>query len=508
VPLKLARNIWLAVVLLAIPCQAQFQRMGIAPGFLSLAPRSSTSVRTFCLDFTREAPRSGVSYTSVLSNPEQMTVTVDGVRMNGQQAIDSKIIAWQGITPTFGDVIRSLDDPAVLSRLSAGDRQQATRMRALWQQLNPSERREVEASFQGLLGDAGDHTKLNLVNLTDRKVDISIGSKAVLGTEPESLAGLKVGGVSEADNDLSQQQSQSEIWRASNRESQELLQTQGFYAGQADGLVGPQTKESIRKFQTAYGLPVTGVLDAKTNEKLRSAATGKNLDRINGSSPGTLVVAITNSPGDAAGRYKAYAGSAQTLYAGNDPAQLSAALNTELQRPGVDTLYLDLEGFSSDKAEALASSLRLRNPAMAVRSLTTSEDGLPARDLLFSKGVKVETPAIHVDEITAGERKGWFAATIDFSVRVGAAVKRVSLRIVASTRELATEFANALFSRATALRFDENAAIAEMVRGARLELRSKHPELKDEDIRVEMKDQFGATLIVQVLPLPLDALAA
>ena len=495
-------------LLLAAPVSAQFQRMGLAPGFVSLAPHGSSSVRTYCLDYTREAPHRGISYTNLLSNPEQITVTVDGRRMNGQQAIDSKIVAWEGTTPRVADIIERLNDPLVLARLPEAERQRAGAMVAIWRQLTPTDRRHLETELEPLIGSHGDYTRLHLVNLTDKKVDISIGGKVVLGTEPESLSGLKVASIGQIDDDSGQRDQQSKAWLASNMESQQLLKNLGFYAGSIDGIAGPHMKDAIRKFQENNGLQITGVLDAGTNERLRGVAADRALAVINGQTPGTLVATIANSPSDIDARYKVYTGSGRPIYAGNSPGKLADALNAELQRPGVDTVYLDLEGFGLDKAEALASSLRIRNPDVAVRSVTTSEDGLPARDLLFSRGVKLESRDPRVEEIKAGERKGWFASKLDFSVRVRSAVKRVSLRILAKSKELVGEFASALLGRDRTGGFDENATLGEWVRAARHDLKAKHPELKDEDLRVEMKDQFGETLIVELRLMTTDALAA
>jgi peptidoglycan hydrolase-like protein with peptidoglycan-binding domain len=36
------------------------------------------------------------------------------------------------------------------------------------------------------------------------------------------------------------------------------LTAYGYYTGAVDGIMGPQTKTAISKFQAAWGLPVTG----------------------------------------------------------------------------------------------------------------------------------------------------------------------------------------------------------------------------------------------------------
>lgn len=52
------------------------------------------------------------------------------------------------------------------------------------------------------------------------------------------------------------------------RNVQQALNDKGFNAGAADGRWGPSTETALRQFQTAQGLPVNGVLDARTMSAL------------------------------------------------------------------------------------------------------------------------------------------------------------------------------------------------------------------------------------------------
>ena len=49
---------------------------------------------------------------------------------------------------------------------------------------------------------------------------------------------------------------------------QAVLQEQGFYKGEVDGLVGPQTREALAAYQAAAGLPATASIDEPTLESL------------------------------------------------------------------------------------------------------------------------------------------------------------------------------------------------------------------------------------------------
>ena len=49
---------------------------------------------------------------------------------------------------------------------------------------------------------------------------------------------------------------------------QTILQEQGLYKGEVDGLVGPLTQEALAAYQTALGLEPTGAVDQPTLEAL------------------------------------------------------------------------------------------------------------------------------------------------------------------------------------------------------------------------------------------------
>ncbi|MGA7401690.1 MAG: peptidoglycan-binding domain-containing protein [Candidatus Sulfotelmatobacter sp.] len=49
---------------------------------------------------------------------------------------------------------------------------------------------------------------------------------------------------------------------------QQILQDEGHYRGKVDGVVGLRTRASIRGFQKAENLPITGELDLQTAGKL------------------------------------------------------------------------------------------------------------------------------------------------------------------------------------------------------------------------------------------------
>ncbi|MBI4639779.1 MAG: peptidoglycan-binding protein, partial [Candidatus Tectomicrobia bacterium] len=53
-------------------------------------------------------------------------------------------------------------------------------------------------------------------------------------------------------------------------EAQAILRDLGFDPGPVDGKLGPKTKEALRRFQAAQGLPITGDLDGTTQKALEA----------------------------------------------------------------------------------------------------------------------------------------------------------------------------------------------------------------------------------------------
>ena len=52
--------------------------------------------------------------------------------------------------------------------------------------------------------------------------------------------------------------------------AQEQLARQGYYRGEIDGIIGPQTRRAIARYQSSHGLEVTGALTPDTLQALQS----------------------------------------------------------------------------------------------------------------------------------------------------------------------------------------------------------------------------------------------
>jgi TonB family protein len=67
---------------------------------------------------------------------------------------------------------------------------------------------------------------------------------------------------------MEQAQEHLQVLRNEARQVQERLRRAGYNPGAADGVPGPQTVTALRQYQTAQGLPVTGLLDEATRRAL------------------------------------------------------------------------------------------------------------------------------------------------------------------------------------------------------------------------------------------------
>jgi peptidoglycan hydrolase-like protein with peptidoglycan-binding domain len=72
------------------------------------------------------------------------------------------------------------------------------------------------------------------------------------------------------------------------REAQEALKVQGHDPGPIDGVMGSQTRQALKAFQSKNGLKQTGSLDAETKQKLNIEGSSSGSSAGSGTRSGSM----------------------------------------------------------------------------------------------------------------------------------------------------------------------------------------------------------------------------
>jgi len=275
------------------------------------------------------------------------------------------------------------------------------------------------------------------------------------------------------------------------KRTQERLAALGYLDPRVDvdGKFGLKTQKSVGRLQKDHGLPVTGQLDSATRTWLQP-----NPLRLRAEPNVYKLIVPEDLLSNLSARYRLLDAAGHVVFWGDDQNQLATELNRSLTGAG-QPVYVEMQGYTADKAEALATSLRIRqrqiDPSVSIGVLPHFGEDPGVRQALFTRGIKLERNASLIVRIGSGKDAGRFQAAARFSVRAGQGLRAVSVRIVSATRELIAEFLELLHLRCPSDRFDEQRTLAEMVAGVRTELKKRHPGLTDAQLRVNIVDQFG-----------------
>src|SRR5215469_172904 len=499
-------------VLLVIPVgSVAQQRMGIAAGIIELAGGGSSSVPTYCLDYSRRQPMPSENYNRVLSDPSSAVVTFGNQQMSLQQAIDQHKIAIEGQHISVGDFLSFLSNPVIQQRMSMPPeiRAAAPIMAEVYRNGTAVERKQIEADLEPLLQDLGDHTHLQFKNLTNQRMKVEVLRNSALSAKPEDRSDdLLLNGIAPARNSRQQANLQEKRWTMG---LQEKLAGLGYYKGAVDGVAGQGTEKAIHQFQVDRGLG-----PADHHETDRAATVLIEQKRIQESNPGTVVATLFHHPRGGE-RYSLSATSGGSAFSTSSLTELAAKLNEQIRTSTATNVVVEMEGFSPNEADAMAFNLRngerSLNSSVDVQGVYREGDG-NLESLLFSRNLKVESTEPKVEEVMDGPRKGWFRSTIDFATTIANRTKTVSLRLYAKTRELAVDWTNDVLSTITRtpsagaepeFAVDASMSIADVIRRASSSFRARHPEITDSAFGAEVRD---ATSGVQVVELRFEVVSA
>jgi hypothetical protein len=151
---------------------AQFQRMGMAKGTYRLSPKGKSSVKAYCQDYSRPAPHSGVNYNHVLTNPNDVSVTIGNEKpITLQEAINNKYVGISGKSflsentnnpdKAFDEFLNYVSDAPGMSKEDKNFLKLMLKFE--WERTPIAKKREFLLQAK----DMGDFRSLDFINLTD-----------------------------------------------------------------------------------------------------------------------------------------------------------------------------------------------------------------------------------------------------------------------------------------------------------------------------------------------------
>lgn len=208
-------------------------------------------------------------------------------------------------------------------------------------------------------------------------------------------------------------------------------------------------------------------------------------------------------------KYRLMDSSGTVLSVSNDPDELAVKLRDALSDGTRHSLYVEMKGYSEAKADALSSTLRIRqhliDPTVSIEVLPHFEESLVPRESLFSSGVRLEPRDIPIETIDFGPDAGKFAQSVPFSSGVGLHTRHFAARIVCATQELLQEVVEIVKSLFRAGVYSDQQSLSQLVDAARSEMMRRHPEVTKGQFRIDTVNQFSGIGISQMLQRTLFA---
>lgn len=428
-----------------------FQRMGLVGGqSIELSAGGLGELSARCLDEHDAPPLISNSFTKVFnaSAPDSVTVEIGNHIMPLQQAINGGLVRISGFKP-----------------VSEGGGLYSARIDAV-----------------------------RIENRSGKPITVHVNEGAVLGGSGQSALTYDPKGLLEGQSQQYVWSHQSEVARdqaqlareqAGNiRQGQENLIALGYLKGRADGSAGPQTQTAIREFQAAHGIGEAGI---GTATAARLAAVKKDFEgiKVTNSEPnsGVLRLKLLND-GKPEKPIYTLLGPKGEFYAGDEVSGIVNAISTAIKQRNATSVYVESEGISTDRMNAFKDSLLI---SIDTNKLQSSLRILPEQksnsvvEVLFKRGTTIE-------EITAPEpsvsRPSFFESTIK--------LRTAALRVYAKTKELVKAFTDIFRSNVSK---SPNMSPAAAVDKARKRIKATMPDVKDEDIEVEIVTEVGAIQI-------------
>jgi hypothetical protein len=217
------------------------------------------------------------------------------------------------------------------------------------------------------------------------------------------------------------------------------------------------------------------------------AEVGQRLSRLNAQQQHVSLFTVK----DQGTGYAVYANE-QPFFEGDDIPALVRHLNDQVTSGQVAAIYLELDGFSAEKARGFEASCRTQQKVLNNdRSL-----GVLGRlnDAFFAP---VRLDPNHDPQLTVmktGPFKGFTRMTMNFIASIGDRIVNITLVVYAITADLAQEF----YAKLRDVLGASPLTLADAVTVTRNELKKNH-QLSDDDLTKQLRTEVGGTLVVEVL---------
>ncbi|AXG71668.1 hypothetical protein KORDIASMS9_03925 [Kordia sp. SMS9] len=244
-----------------------FQRMAIAKGVYKLAPRASSKVTSYCLDFSRKAPTRGMDYGNILSGGTEAIVEVVSssnniTRMPLYEAIKKDIIEIKGMNYFDGRGKEALTEIVSHGKRQGYDVKEYEFTLNMWDFMTIFEKNQVERNLAIMSGysDAGSSSSLKFVNKIDDEVRIKLRDNIQLSSHKNETAIKGIKDINISSNPKKQIEDQGRVWASNERNNLLKLKKVGVYDGTTnvnfnnDGLT-IDTKKIYSIIKNKYGIP-------------------------------------------------------------------------------------------------------------------------------------------------------------------------------------------------------------------------------------------------------------
>ncbi len=220
------------------------------------------------------------------------------------------------------------------------------------------------------------------------------------------------------------------------------------------------------------------------------------LQQINAANPQMLVVRVKLQTSDPNAIYTAFAGVGKPIYRGSDISALAESLNAHAAAE-TKTLYVITKDFTNNKQHALEASLKIQQDQRPDKRELRVLGDVDLSLSFFDRAARLDSIS-KPEIVTEGTRRGWFRVLVDFTFGTGRAIRKGTLSVFCATNRLALDFISLLRERFTSPNFENTQSVAAIVDSVRQKLKQKYPDMTDQQIATDFREQYGKNYLVDL----------